>query len=65
VSLLLGAIGGRKAKQARVLATSQAPGAETSPEVLALLRDRASLIANLLAAAAAVAILVLMVWRPE
>jgi uncharacterized membrane protein len=65
VSLLLGAIGGRKAKQARVLATSQAPGAETSPEILALLRDRASLIANLLAAAAAVAILVLMVWRPE
>ena len=35
------------------------------PEVRTLLRDRASLAANVLAAAAALAILVLMVWRPE
>jgi uncharacterized membrane protein len=65
VSLLLGAVGGRKAKQARLLARSQAPDAPPEPAVLALLRDRASLAANLLAAAVAVGILVLMVWRPE
>jgi uncharacterized membrane protein len=64
VSLLLGAIGGRRAKRARLLATTQPPEAPPSPETLALLRDRASLAANLLAAAAAVGILVLMVWRP-
>jgi uncharacterized membrane protein len=64
-SLLLGAIGGRKAKQARLLAASRPADAPTGDDVLALLRDRASLAANGLAAAAAVGILVLMVWRPE
>ncbi len=65
VSLLLGAVGGRKAKLARRLAESQAPDAPVGPELGTLLRDRASLAANVLAAAAALAILVLMVWRPE
>ena len=65
VSLLLGAVGGRKAKLARRLAERQASESPAGPEVQALLRDRAALAANLLAAAAALGILVLMVWRPE
>ena len=65
VSLLLGAVGGRKAKLARRLAESQAPEAPVGQEVRGLLRDRTALAANLLAAAAALAILVLMVWRPQ
>ena len=65
VSLLLGAVGGRKAKLARRLAQSQAHGSPAGPEVQALLRDRAAMAANVLAAAAAIGILVLMVWRPE
>jgi uncharacterized membrane protein len=64
VSGLLGAVGGRKAKLARRLAESQPPAA-ADPVIVALLRDRAALAANLLASAAAVGILVLMVWRPE
>jgi len=64
-SLLLGAVGGRKAKQARRLAEAQAPEATVDPLVQTLLRDRAALAANLLAAAAALGILVLMIWRPE
>jgi hypothetical protein len=65
VSLLFGAVGGRKAKLARRLAESQAPDAPVGREVRALLRDRAALAANVIAAAAALGILVLMVWRPE
>jgi uncharacterized membrane protein len=65
VSGLLGAVGGRKAKLARRLAESQPPAAAADPAIVALLRDRAALAANLLASAAAVGILVLMVWRPE
>jgi uncharacterized membrane protein len=65
VSGLLGAVGGRKAKLARRLAESQPPEAPADPAIFALLHDRAALAANLLAAAAAVGILVLMVWRPE
>lgn len=65
VSLLLGAFGGRKAKLARRLAESQPPDAPLGPVPQALLRDPLSLAANLLASAAALAILVLMVWRPE
>lgn len=64
-SLLLGAVGGRKAKLARRLAQSRAPESPAGPEVQALLHDRAALAANVVAAAAALAILVLMVWRPE
>lgn len=65
VSGLLGAVGGRKAKLARRLAESRPPEAAADPVIFALLRDRAALAANLLAALAAVGILVLMIWRPE
>jgi uncharacterized membrane protein len=61
---LLGAIGGRKAKRARRLAEGADEGAEADPRIVKLLGDRLSLAANLGAGAAAVAILVLMVWRP-
>jgi uncharacterized membrane protein len=61
----LGAVGGRKPKEARKLAESQA-GAETpDPAIRTLLLDPVSLLANVLSAAAALAILVLMVWRPS
>ena len=65
VSVLLGAVGGRKAKAARRLAQAHPPEAQADPLVQRLLRDRAALAANLLAAAAALGILVLMIWRPE
>jgi uncharacterized membrane protein len=65
VSLLLGALGGRRARLARMLAASRPPEAPVDEAVRALLRDPASLAANLLASAAAVGVLVLMVWRPE
>ncbi len=65
VSVLLGAVGGRKAKAARRLAEAQPPEAQADPLVQTLLRDRAALAANLVATAAALGILVLMVWRPE
>ena len=65
LSLLLGAVGGRKAKLARRIAESRAPEAPVGQEVRVLLRDRTALAANVLAAAAALAILVLMVWRPQ
>jgi uncharacterized membrane protein len=61
-AVLLGAVGGRKPKQARLLAEQQADKEQFDPRIAALLRDRA---ANLLAAAAAFAILMLMVWRPS
>ena len=65
VAGLLGAIGGRKPKRARLLAERQGADARPDPAIAALLRDRASLAANALAAACAFAILVLMVWRPD
>ena len=65
LSLLLGAVGGRKAKLARRIAESRAPEAPVGQEVRVLLRNRTALAANVLAAAAALAILVLMVWRPQ
>ena len=64
-AVTLGAAGGRKAKRARLLAERQSPDATTAdPEIAVLLRDRAALVANLAAAAAALAILVLMAWQP-
>ena len=62
---LLGAVGGRKPKQARLLAERQTPEDPADTEIAALLGDRTGLAANLLATAAAFAILVLMVWRPD
>lgn len=65
LSLVLGGAGGRRAKEARVLAASRAPDAPPDEALRRLLHDRASLAANLLASVAALAVLVLMVWRPE
>lgn len=65
VSAALGAIGGRKPKRARQLAERSTEDAQLDPEIRALLRDRGGLVANALAFAAAFAILVLMVWRPD
>jgi uncharacterized membrane protein len=65
VSLLLGALGGRKPKQARLLATRLAKeGDEPSLELRQLLTDPVADLINLVAALASVAALVLMVWRP-
>ena len=64
LSGVLGAIGGRKAKRARQLAEAQSGEPASGPEIRALLRDPASLAANALAGLAALAVLVLMVWRP-
>lgn len=65
LSLLLGGIGGRRPKQARKLAAQLA--AEERPasaELHALLDDRLSLAVNYASAAAVLAILVLMVFKP-
>jgi uncharacterized membrane protein len=65
VALVLGGIGGRRPKQARRLATRLAAEDEpVSAELRALLDDRLSLAANYASAAAVLAILVLMVFKP-
>lgn len=63
-SAVLGAVGGRAPKRARVLAERDRDATVVDPQVSALLRDPVALVANLGALAAALAILVLMVWRP-
>ena len=66
VSGLLGAFGGRTPKRARLLATRLARAGEGSPDELRrLLDDRLSRAANYVSAALIVAILVLMVWKPD
>lgn len=65
ISLLLGGVGGRRPKQARRLAERlRAEGAPVTPELRALLGDRVADAANYLSAAAVLAILVLMVFKP-
>jgi uncharacterized membrane protein len=64
-SVVLGAVGGRKPKRARLLAERQPPAARPDAEIGRLLRDRASWVANAAASAAAFAVLVLMIWRPS
>jgi len=64
-ALVLGAIGGRRPKQARQLATCLAgEDAPASAELRALLNDPLSLAANYTSAAVVLAILVLMVFKP-
>jgi uncharacterized membrane protein len=64
-TLVLGAIGGRRPKQARQLAIRLAgEDAPASAELRALINDPLSLTANYTAAAAVLAILVLMVFKP-
>jgi uncharacterized membrane protein len=64
-ALALGAIGGRRPKQARRLATRlAAEDVPASAELRALLNEPLSLAANYTSAAAVLAILVLMVFQP-
>jgi len=64
-SVVLGALGGRTARHARHLAERlAADGDEPSAELRALVADRPSLWASYASSALAVAILVLMVWKP-
>ena len=66
VSTVLGALGGRGPRRARVLAERLArEGDEPSDELRRLLRDPASAWLNAGAAAAAVVVLALMVLKPE
>jgi uncharacterized membrane protein len=63
--VMLGALGGRRPKQARRLAADLARrGEPATPELRRLLDDRPSLAANYLAAACMLAILWLMVTKP-
>lgn len=60
-----GAAGGQPSKRARRLADAHAHANDgPSPELQSLLRHRTAAVLNWAAAAAAVAILVLMVWKP-
>ncbi|HUH15027.1 MAG TPA: DUF2269 family protein [Gaiellaceae bacterium] len=65
VSFVAGGIGGQGPKRARRLAQQlSADGDERSPELDAALRAPLAAVFNAIASAAAVAILVLMVWKP-
>lgn len=65
VALALGGLGGQRPKQARKLAARLAQeGEPVSGELRALLDDPVSLAANYASAAAVLAILVLMVFKP-
>jgi uncharacterized membrane protein len=62
---VLGTVGGRRPKRARKLATRLArERAPASPELRALLDDRAALAANYLSALLVLAIIALMVFKP-
>lgn len=65
IALLLGALGGQRPKQARLLASDLAArGKPATDELRGLLADRASLAANYVAAICVLAILALMVFKP-
>jgi uncharacterized membrane protein len=65
VAMLLGALGGRTPKQARLLASRlAAEGKPASPELRRLLDDRRALALNYLSGLLVLAVLVLMVWKP-
>lgn len=65
IALVLGALGGRRPKQARRLAIQlAAQNAPVSTELRALLDDRLSRAANYTSAVGVLAILVLMVFKP-
>jgi hypothetical protein len=65
LALFLGALGGRRPKQARRLAVELArEGAESSAELRRALRDPWSRVANYTSTLLVLAILVLMVWQP-
>jgi uncharacterized membrane protein len=63
---LLGALGGQKPKQTRLLAERRAQeGDSLDPELTRRLADPLSLALNLAASAAVMAILALMIWKPS
>jgi uncharacterized membrane protein len=65
-ALVLGGIGGRRPKQARRLAARLAEERdEMTEELRMLLDDRLSALANYASTLLVLAILVLMVWRPQ
>jgi uncharacterized membrane protein len=65
LALLLGALGGQRPKQARLLAARLArEGGEADADLRALLDDRLSRAANYASAALVLAILALMVFKP-
>jgi uncharacterized membrane protein len=64
-SVVLGALAGQAPKRARRLAAQLAAGDDRKTEELErLLADRPSLLLNVVAGLASVAVLVLMVWQP-
>lgn len=65
VSVVLGAIGGRSARETRYLAKKlAAEGDEPSAELRRRVADRRSLVLNYASLLAALAILALMLWKP-
>ena len=65
LSLVLGALGGQRPKQARRLAVELArAGSDSSPELRRLLHDALSRAANYASSLLVVAIVFLMVWQP-
>jgi hypothetical protein len=65
LSLVLGALGGQRPKQARRLAVELArAGSDSSPELRRLLHDPLSRAANYASSLLVVAIVFLMVWQP-
>ena len=64
VTILLGAVGGRRPKHARRLAVAEREGQDVSPELRLLLDDRAARTLNYLAALLVIAIVALMVFKP-
>ena len=65
VSALLGALGGRGPKQARLLAERSPRDAPPSAELRRLLDDGVARALNIASGIAALGVLVLMVWRPS
>ena len=64
VTIVLGAVGGRRPKHARQLAVAERDARNVSPELRLLLDDRAARTLNYLAALLVVAIVALMVFKP-
>jgi uncharacterized membrane protein len=64
VTIVLGAVGGRRPKHARRLAVAERETRDVSPALRRLLDDRAARTLNYLAALLIVAIVALMVFKP-
>ena len=64
VTIVLGAVGGRRPKDARRLAVAERDARDVSPDLRRLLDDRSARTLNYLAALLVVAIVALMVFKP-